>query len=119
VFEVLGIVGIAISVAAYVPQVFHLWHEHCSAGVSSPAWALWLVSGLLVGALALHRQDPVFIMLQVTSLTSATVILLLARRYRGMACGTHAHLVPGDLSRRRLPAEEQPRFSAPPVKTSL
>jgi uncharacterized protein with PQ loop repeat len=119
VFEVLGIVGIAISAAAYVPQIIHLWREHCSAGISSSAWALWLVSGLLVGALALHRQDPVFIMLQVTSLTSATVILLLAWRYRGMACGIHAHLVPGGPSRRRSPAGERPRFSSPPAKASL
>jgi lipid-A-disaccharide synthase-like uncharacterized protein len=94
VFEVLGIVGIAISIAAYMPQVIHLAREHCSAGVSTPAWAMWLASGLLVGALALHRQDPVFIMLQVTSLTSAIVILYLARRYQGMVCETHAHLVP-------------------------
>ena len=36
-FELLGIVGIAISVAAYVPQVVHLGREHCSAGVSSKA----------------------------------------------------------------------------------
>ncbi|MGH8931576.1 MAG: PQ-loop domain-containing transporter [Egibacteraceae bacterium] len=93
-FEVLGIVGIGISVAAYVPQVIHLWIAHCSAGVSSPAWTMWLASGLLVGALALHRQDPVFIALQVSSLTSATVILFLARRYRGQACATHARLVP-------------------------
>lgn len=34
-FEILGIVGIATSVAAYVPKVIHLGREHCSAGVSS------------------------------------------------------------------------------------
>ena len=31
VFEILGIAGIAISVAAYMPQVVHLAREHCSA----------------------------------------------------------------------------------------
>ncbi|MGH2736521.1 MAG: PQ-loop domain-containing transporter [Actinomycetota bacterium] len=97
-FEILGIAGIAISVAAYVPQIVHLGREHCSAGVSNRAWAMWLASGLLVGLLAVHRRDPVFIILQLSSLTSAAVILFLARRYRGMACETHAHLVP----RRRL-----------------
>lgn len=89
--EVLGIAGIAISVAAYVPQVVHLAREHCSAGISSGAWAMWLAGGLLVGLLAVQRGDPVFILLQVSSLTSAVVILLLARRYKGMACETHAH----------------------------
>lgn len=90
-FEVLGVIGITISVAAYVPQVIHLAREHCSAGVSSRAWAMWLAGGLLVGLLAAQRGDPVFILLQLSSLTSAAVILLLARRYKGMACETHAY----------------------------
>lgn len=88
--EILGVIGIAISVAAYVPQVTHLAREHCSAGVSSRAWAMWLLSGLLVGFVALRRGDVVFILLQLSSFTSAAVILFLALRYRGMVCETHA-----------------------------
>lgn len=88
-FETLGVVGIAISVGAYIPQVVHLWREHCSAGVSMRAWAMWFASAILVGALAMHRRDPVFILLQLSTVMSATVILLLARRYRGMVCATH------------------------------
>ena len=93
-FEVLGILGIAISLLAYVPQVIHLVREHCSDGVSGRAWAMWLTSGLLIGALALHRRDPVFIMLQASSLTSTAVILFLSHRYRGMVCEGHAHSAP-------------------------
>jgi hypothetical protein len=60
VFEFLGIAGITISMVAYVPQVVHLGKEHCSAGISRRAWAMWLVVGsLLVGALAVHRGDLV------------------------------------------------------------
>src|SRR5688500_20216234 len=93
-FDVVGVIGIAVSVAAYVPQVVHLWREHCSAGVSTRAWAMWLVSGLLIGLVAMERGDPVFILLQLSSLTSAGVILLLARHYRGMYCETHVpHVV--------------------------
>ena len=88
--ETIGIGGIAISVLAYVPQVVHLGKEHCSAGVSPRAWTMWLISSLLVGAVAVHRGDPVFILLQLSSLTSAAIILILARRYRGMVCATHA-----------------------------
>lgn len=80
-------------VGAYVPQVIHLGREHCSAGVSSRAWTMWVASGLLVGALAVHRRDPVFVALQVSSLASAAMILFLARRYRGQACATHADMV--------------------------
>jgi lipid-A-disaccharide synthase-like uncharacterized protein len=89
VFELLGLAGIAISVAAYVPQIIHLEREHCSEGVSSRAWWMWIAGGLLIGALAVHHRDPVFIALQVSSLTSAAVILFLAWRYRGMACESH------------------------------
>lgn len=91
VFEFLGIAGISIGVVAYVPQVVHLAREHCSAGVSARAWAMWLTSSLLIGALALYRHDPVFIALQASSLTSATVIVFLTQRYRGMTCEAHAH----------------------------
>jgi lipid-A-disaccharide synthase-like uncharacterized protein len=90
VFEFLGVAGIAISMLAYLPQVVHLAREHCSAGVSRRAWAMWLVSSLLVGTLAVHRGDLVFILLQISSLTSAAVILTLAHRYRGMVCEVHA-----------------------------
>jgi lipid-A-disaccharide synthase-like uncharacterized protein len=88
--ELTGVLGIAISVLAYLPQVVHLAKEHCSAGVSGRAWAMWLLSSVLIGALAVHRRDLVFILLQVSSLTSAAIILSLARRYRGMVCEAHA-----------------------------
>jgi uncharacterized protein with PQ loop repeat len=88
--EVIGVVGIAISVLAYLPQVVHLAKEHCSAGVSGRAWAMWLLSSVLIGALAVHRRDLVFILLQVSTMTSAAIILSLARRYRGMVCEGHA-----------------------------
>ncbi|MGZ4419506.1 MAG: hypothetical protein ACXVRV_15225 [Gaiellaceae bacterium] len=93
-FGILGGVGIAISMLAYLSQVVHLAKEHCSAGVSRRAWMMWLVSSLLIGALALHRHDVVFILLQISSLTSATVILVLAHRYRGLVCHTHLHSIP-------------------------
>jgi uncharacterized protein with PQ loop repeat len=63
-FEMLGAAGIAISALAYLPQVIHLAKEHCSAGISGRAWAMWLTSSMLVGALAVHRKDIVFIVLQ-------------------------------------------------------
>jgi lipid-A-disaccharide synthase-like uncharacterized protein len=93
-FELLGVVGIAISMLAYLPQIVHLAKEHCSAGVSSRAWSMWLLSSVLIGALAVHRHDPVFVLLQVSSLASAATILVLGRRYRGLVCETHLHTVP-------------------------
>ena len=37
------------SMRAHVPQVIHLGREHCSAGISRRAWAMWLVGSMLVG----------------------------------------------------------------------
>ena len=91
-FEVLGVIGIALSAAAYVPQVVHLAREHCAAGVSSRAWTMWLASGVLVGALAVQRGDFVFMLLQGTSLSSASLILFLAHKYQGSVCQTHARV---------------------------
>jgi lipid-A-disaccharide synthase-like uncharacterized protein len=90
VFEILGIAGITISMLAYVPQVVHFGKGQCSAGISRRAWAMWLVGSLLVGTLAVHRGDFVFIALQFSTLTSAAIILFLAQKYRGMVCETHA-----------------------------
>ena len=88
--EVIGLTGIAISIAAYVPQVVHLVQEHCSAGISTQAWTMWLVGALLVSIVAVNREDPVFIVLQGSTLTSAAVILVLAHRYRESRCERHA-----------------------------
>lgn len=90
---ILGGVGIGTSMLAYLPQVVHLAKEHCSAGVSTRAWMMWLISSVLIGALALDRHDIVFILLQVSSLTSAAVILVFAHRYRGLVCEVHRHSV--------------------------
>ena len=92
--DLLGVVGITISIVAYIPQVVHLAREHCSAGVSPKAWTLWLISALLVSIVAFERRDVVFIMLQLSTLTSATVILILAHRYQGMACESHRPVGP-------------------------
>ncbi len=93
--EIMGMVGIGLSVVAYLPQVGHLAREHCSAGVSTSAWAMWLTSSVLIGMLAVYRADYVFITLTVSNLLSSLIILLLARRYRGMTCATHARPAPG------------------------
>jgi uncharacterized protein with PQ loop repeat len=93
-FEIVGIAGVAISVLAYLPQVVHLTREHCSAGISSRAWLMWLVSSLLIGSVALHRRDPVFSLLQLSSLASAAVILFFGHRYRGLVCEAHLRALP-------------------------
>lgn len=111
-FEILGIAGIAIAMLAYLPQVVHLAKEHCSEGISRRAWAMWLASSLLIGALALHRRDPVFILLQVSNLTSTAVILFLSLRYRGMVCEGHARPAPAPPARAPVTGRSRPEAKA-------
>ena len=51
VIELVGIAGISIGALAYLPQMVHLAREHCSAGISSRAWAMWLASAVLVAVM--------------------------------------------------------------------
>jgi hypothetical protein len=80
-FEVLGYVGIGISLAAYLPQIRHLALEQSSAGISRRAWLMWVASSLLVGAVAVKNGESVFITLQACNLISTVVIVVLAHRY--------------------------------------
>jgi hypothetical protein len=59
---------------------------------------MWLLGSLLVGALAVHRGDLVFIALQFSTLPSAAVILYQAQKYHGMACETHQANPPTELT---------------------
>ena len=111
-FEVVGIAGIAISVLAYVPQVVHLARERCSAGISIRAWLMWLVSSLLIGCVAVHRHDPVFILLQLSGMTSAAVILFFGHKYRGLVCDAHMHSL-----RERWLGDDIDRSAHPPDPT--
>jgi hypothetical protein len=61
------------------------------AGASTITAPAMFLGSLLIGALALRRQDPVFIALEASSLASAAMIVLLTHRYRGMTCEAHGH----------------------------
>ena len=71
VFETLGMIGITLSTAAYLPQLAHLIRKHCADGISTRAWGMWLASSLLIGSLALYRHDYVFIVLAVATAASS------------------------------------------------
>jgi hypothetical protein len=84
-----GVLGIALSGVAYLPQVVHLGRQRCSAGISRPAWALWVASSLLIGAQALSSRNLVFCALQGMNLIASIAIFGLAYRYREMVCDLH------------------------------
>ncbi len=95
VFQISGMAGTGINAAAYLPQITHLAREHCSAGVSTKAWSLWLLVSALIVSHAFHVFDLVFVTLQTVNIVAIVLILVLARRYRAMACPLHR--VPQDV----------------------
>lgn len=77
-------------IAAYAPQIWHLYRERCSAGISVRAYALWIGGSLLFLAHATIIEDPVFTLVQVVSVLALSTIVVLARRYSGQVCEVHA-----------------------------
>src|SRR5262245_52707980 len=89
VSEMFGVAGTAIVIAGYVPQVRHLVKEHCSAGISVPAFALWCASSTMFLVHAIMIRDAIFISLQALNTCANAVILFYARRYRDQFCPIH------------------------------
>jgi len=85
VLQILAFAATTIVAVGYLPQIIHLVKEHCSAGISLTAWASWVVASLLFYSHAISIRDPVFITLLTVQLLAQVTILMLARRYRGMA----------------------------------
>src|SRR3989338_6705824 len=89
IFQLLGVAGTIIVACAYVPQIWHLAKEHCSAGVSVKAWLLWLLASILIFSHALNVYDIVFITLQIINMASIVLTIILAKRYKLMVCASH------------------------------
>lgn len=88
--ELLGMSGAALSGYAYLPQITHLLHERCSAGLSERAFTLWLIASGLMTIHAFTIRAPVFILLGGLQLFATATIAYFSRRYRGLACPSHA-----------------------------
>jgi lipid-A-disaccharide synthase-like uncharacterized protein len=87
--EIGGFAGTLIMAIAYVPQIVHLARERCSAGVSLPAWLLWLLGSVLIFSHALVVMDVVFITLQTVNILAMFLIIVLCKRYTNMVCTAH------------------------------
>ena len=86
----IGYIGTAIVIGAYVPQVSHLWTEHCSAGISERAYALWALASALFLGHSIVIGDTVFMVTQLVNVVALAIILVLVRRFRNQICAAHA-----------------------------
>jgi uncharacterized protein with PQ loop repeat len=88
--SVIGYMGTGLVVGAYAPQISHLWTEHCSAGISEGAYALWALASALFLGHSIVIGDTVFMVTQLVNLVALAIILVLARRFRDQICAAHA-----------------------------
>jgi hypothetical protein len=72
------------------PQIWHLWTEHCSAGISERAYALWALAAAVFLGHSFMISDAVFMVTQLVNLVAMAIILVLARRFRNQICAAHA-----------------------------
>ena len=87
--QIAGFAGAALAGAAYVPQISHLVRARCSAGISRPAFEVWLLAALLTTARAIAIGAGVFIVLGGIQIAATALILVCAGRYTDMPCPSH------------------------------
>lgn len=91
--KLIGFLGTALVIAAYLPQIRHLIKEQCTGGISLRAYWMWFTAAMLLLVHAIAIQDPVFIVLQGYQLGACGLIIFFCRKYKGSVCETHRHLV--------------------------
>jgi uncharacterized protein with PQ loop repeat len=89
VSQLVGLVGTALVIVGYVPQIHHLIKERCTAGLSLPAFAVWSLASLLFLIHAALIRDVVFIGVQVVNLVAGGVIVAFCKKYDGQVCSYH------------------------------
>ena len=65
IFLIIGVIGNALQVVAFWPQISQLYKEKDSKGINIPSWLIWLLGDVLLFAYALYLGDPIFIALTV------------------------------------------------------
>jgi uncharacterized protein with PQ loop repeat len=88
--SMIGYIGTGLVIGAYAPQISHLWTEHCSAGISERAYALWALAAAVFLGHSLMIGDAVFMVTQLVNMVAMAIILVLARRFRNQICAAHA-----------------------------
>ena len=93
--EIAGFAGAGLAGAAYVPQISHLVRARCSAGISRLAFAVWLLSSVLITARTIAIGAGIFIVLGGIQIVATALIMLYAVRYKDTPCPSHPPARPG------------------------
>ena len=90
--QIIGWVGTALVVVAYLPQIYHLLVKKCAWGISILTWIIWLIGSLLLLAYCILRRDFLFIVVQSINITAIVTTIFLARRSNNI-CPYHLSVV--------------------------
>lgn len=78
--KVIGWVGTALVVAAYYPQIHHLYAERCAWGISPLTWVIWLFASGLLLVYCILRRDLLMCLVQGVNIMAIVTTLILVRR---------------------------------------
>ena len=78
--EVLGWAGTALVIAAYVPQIRHLFVEKCAWGISVWTWLIWLLASTLLLTNCLLRREFLMSAAQGVNIVAIVTTIFLVRR---------------------------------------
>jgi hypothetical protein len=94
--QIAGFAGAGLAGAAYLPQISHLVRARCSAGISRPAFEVWLLAAFLTTTRAIAIGAGVFIVLGGIQIVATALILVCAARYKDTPCPSHLPRQPAD-----------------------
>lgn len=87
--NLVGLTGALIAGFAYLPQIVHLVKERCTAGISRSAFALWVLSSVLITVNAIYIEAIIFIILGIIQTAATLTIFFYSTKYRGQVCTYH------------------------------
>ena len=86
---ILGAAATGLVIVGYLPQINHLIKERCTAGISIPAFSLWMAASALFLVHAALIDDAVFVVAQSINLAAGGIIVALCKTYKGHVCPFH------------------------------
>jgi uncharacterized protein with PQ loop repeat len=78
--QIVGWIGTALVIAAYYPQIRHLYLEKCAWGISLTTWWIWLVSSVLLLIYAVLEGSTLFVLVQAINMIAIVLTIILAKR---------------------------------------
>ena len=78
--QIIGWLGTALVVIAYLLQIYHLLVQKCAWGISILTWIIWLIGSVLLLVYCIFRRDILFTVVQSINISAIVTTIFLARR---------------------------------------